>query len=118
MFNNCEVSYHDPFEEYKQRLARKLAHRAEAEKSGGGVDAVKKKESGTNDDVNWFGTRIGGGDAAFGGKGSTGGVGRYLNVSGKRLRDEGTPAASGGGGDVGQETKKKKKLGFGDFEGW
>jgi len=111
------VIYHDPFEEYKQRLARKIAHRAEADKADAAGESQKKKDNGgLNDEVNWFGVRIGSGDDTLGGKGPAGGVGKYLNASGKRPREAVAPSVPAE--NVGQEAKKKKKVGFGDFEGW
>lgn len=58
--------------------------------------------------MNWFGTKLGETDANKGTVG--GGVGKYLN-SAKRPLD----STSGSGQDDGQ---KKRKVGFGDFEGW
>ena len=99
-------SYQDPFEDYKTRLAKKLARRAENANTPAAEETKK-------DDVNWFGTKIGSDTSAlnFGGTGNPG-VGKYLNL--KR------PAAStpSGGGGAGEEPKKKRKTGFGDFEGW
>lgn len=60
------------------------------------------------DDVNWFGVKIGSGNFALnGGEADSGGVGKYLNL--KRPQE---------GSSAGEESKKKRKLGFGDFEGW
>ncbi|CAA7259947.1 unnamed protein product [Cyclocybe aegerita] len=97
------IIYQDPFENYKKRLANKLAKRAEADKPGAALTEEKK------DDVNWFGVKVGSNTSAldFGGPG-TGGVGKYLNL--KR------PLNVPGGG--GEDSKKKRKTGFGDFEGW
>lgn len=102
-------SYQDPFEEYKTRLAKKLAHRAQAE-----TNPQPTHKAG--DDVNWFGVKLGAGaaDAILGSNGNeAAGVGKYLNL--KRPRDEpmGEKVALGG-----LETKKRKKIGFGDFEAW
>lgn len=96
-------SYQDPFEEYKTRLAKKLAKRAAAQ----AVSKAPVKEAG--DDINWFGVKVGS-DAAPTAPDSAGGggVGKYLNL--KRPQ-----TVIGGGGD---ESKKKRKIGFGDFEGW
>ncbi|KAK0233006.1 cyclophilin-like domain-containing protein [Armillaria fumosa] len=102
------VIYQDPFEEYKTRLAKKLAKRAETEQNGNTQKVPEKKEG---DDVNWFGTRVGTNSTIFGSEGGTG-VGKYLN-SAKRPS---TTLGSGGGGT--EEVKKKRKIGFGDFEGW
>lgn len=100
-------SYQDPFEDYKVRLAKKLAKRAEAENSAK-TQKVEKREG---DDVNWFGVKVGTGDSAFGGGATGGGVGKYLN-SLKRPSSDGIVVGGGG------EDKKKRKIGFGNFEGW
>ncbi len=101
-------SYQDPFEEYKTRLAKKLAKRAETEQNGNSQKVPEKKEG---DDVNWFGTRVGTNSTIFGSEGGTG-VGKYLNTA-KRPSET---LGSGGGGT--EEVKKKRKIGFGNFEGW
>jgi len=60
------------------------------------------------DDVNWFGVKIGSENSApNGGGANSGGIGKYLNL--KRPYE---------GSIAGEESKKKRKLGFGDFEGW
>lgn len=100
------LSYQDPFEEYKTRLAKKLAKRAENTKPGTSVTQEKKEE------VNWFGTKIGSDATAldFGGKtGAGAGVGKYLNLK----RPQASVASSRG-----DDSKKKRKIGFGEFEGW
>jgi peptidyl-prolyl cis-trans isomerase-like protein 2 len=80
-----------------------LAKRAEKDKAGSLPVEVKK-----TDDVNWFGVKIGSENSApIGGGEDSGGVGKYLNL--KRPY---------GGSIAGEESKKKRKLGFGDFEGW
>ncbi|KAF9270132.1 cyclophilin-like protein [Marasmius fiardii PR-910] len=99
------IIYQDPFEDYKTRLAKKLARR-EANQNGTVVNKAPEKKAA--DDTNWFGIKIGG-DTASNGSGG-GGIGKYLNL--KRTQDE-----SPGIGLV-DEPKKKRKLGFGDFEGW
>ncbi|TFK36823.1 cyclophilin-like domain-containing protein [Crucibulum laeve] len=98
------VIYQDPFEEYKTRLAKKLAKRAEAEKSGHTSTATEKKEK---DDINWFGVKVGT-EATTAQSANGGGVGKYLNI--KRPREVATTPTD--------EGKKKRKVGFGDFEGW
>ncbi|KAF8973695.1 cyclophilin-like domain-containing protein [Flammula alnicola] len=99
------IIYQDPFEEYKKRLAKKLAKRAESDKPSA-PKAVEEK-----DDVNWFGVKIGSDNAAvdFGGGAGSGGVGKYLNLK----RPQEAVVTKGV-----EETKKKRKIGFGDFEGW
>jgi len=98
------IIYQDPFEDYKTRLAKKLAKRAEAEESSRTQKVPEKKEG---DDVNWFGLKLGL-DASNGANGVGGGVGRYLNL--KRS----ATAVTGSGAP--EETGKKRRLGFGDFE--
>jgi len=108
------IVYQDPFEEYKKRIAKKQAA-ATAAATGGGRDKSSEKGS---DDVNWFGEKISraattGGDANIG----TGGVGKYLaSTTGAKRSITSTNDSFGGGDEPG--AKKKKKLGFGDFESW
>jgi peptidyl-prolyl cis-trans isomerase-like protein 2 len=67
----------------------------------------KPGETVDDDGVNWFGVKVGTGSSAFGGSDNVGGtVGKYLNI--KR------PLKSASDSD----SKKKRKIGFGDFEGW
>lgn len=97
-------SYQDPFEDYKKRLAKKLAKRAEQNTPGAQKATETKK-----DEINWFGVKIGSEAAGLDLGGSNNdGVGRYLNM--KRPLDAAVKAAD--------DSKKKRKLGFGDFEGW
>jgi len=96
------IIYQDPFEEYKKRLANKLARRSQLEQ-------VQKNENVDNkphDDMNWFGVKVG---SEANGTTVSGGVGKYLNL--KRPPSDAPTAAT-------EDTKKKRKLGFGDFEGW
>ncbi|KAF8634419.1 hypothetical protein AX15_000870 [Amanita polypyramis BW_CC] len=95
------IIYQDPFEEYKNRRAKKIAKRAEAEQADKVVDEKR-------DDMNWFGEKLGTKDSIFG-SGNGGGVGKYLSL--KRPAEPVTVTTT-------EETKKKRKLGFGDFEGW
>ncbi|KDQ30908.1 hypothetical protein PLEOSDRAFT_1036229 [Pleurotus ostreatus PC15] len=100
------VIYQDPFEDYKKRLAKKLAKRAESEQAG---DKRTQKREG--DDINWFGIKVGADGKAGGPGGVGGGVGKYLNTAKRPL--------GGGLADIGgDDAKKKRKIGFGDFEGW
>ncbi|KAI0067792.1 cyclophilin-like protein [Artomyces pyxidatus] len=94
------VIYQDPFEEYKTRLAKKLAKKAEAEDLSRTEQLQPKQKEG--DDINWFGVKVGL-DTSNGSNTTGSGVGKYLNL--KRP----APAATG-------ETQKKRKLGFGNFE--
>lgn len=100
-------SYQDPFDAYKTRLAKKLAKRAEADDLAKTLTVPEKKEG---DEINWFGVKIGTGNAVFGGEAVGGGVGKYLNS--KRPLEEDI-----GDGEA-QDIKKKRKVGFGNFEGW
>ncbi|KAJ3854088.1 cyclophilin-like domain-containing protein [Lentinula lateritia] len=94
------IIYQDPFEEYKTRLAAKLAKRAEGPKT---VKPEKKE----GDNINWFGVKVGS-DATVNDKIVDGGVGKYLNL--KRPQDVSDIPS--------EEPSKKRKLGFGNFEGW
>lgn len=107
--------YQDPFEDYKVRLKKKLARKAEAEQEGSlaaARGAIEKKEG---DDVNWFGVKLGiDSPAGAGANGSgTGGVGKYLNL--KRPLETTT---SNKGAVEDDDGKKKRKIGFGNFESW
>ncbi|GJJ08795.1 hypothetical protein Clacol_003014 [Clathrus columnatus] len=84
----------DPFEEYKTRLTRKLAHQTEAE-----PQEIQPKE---RDDMNWFGVKLAPTADAVIGNGD-GGVGKYLDLKRSREVDfsDGPP-----------EKKKQKKIGF------
>ncbi|KII93800.1 hypothetical protein PLICRDRAFT_36031 [Plicaturopsis crispa FD-325 SS-3] len=106
------VIYQDPFEDYKVRLAKKLAKRAEAEKNG--LHPAKAPEKKEGDDINWFGVKVGA-EKATSAATAGGGVGKYLNL--KRPLEGGTqskPATA----EAYEEGTKKRKVGFGDFAGW
>ncbi|THH04159.1 hypothetical protein EW145_g5730 [Phellinidium pouzarii] len=108
------VIYQDPFEEYKTRLAKRLTRKAEAEQNGNAAASEKEKERKEGDDVNWFGVKLGlDSPTAVGTNGTSGGVGKYLNI--KRPLEKGV---SGNGAQEGDEGKKKRKIGFGDFDTW
>jgi peptidyl-prolyl cis-trans isomerase-like protein 2 len=115
-------SHQDPFDEYKTRLAKKLARRAEAEAAAQNpsVTGGERGESGKKegDDINWFGVKVGTGDAAFGvgaGTGATTGVGKYLNAAKRPLEASHVSVIP----QLDDDGKKKRKLGFSkDFEGW
>ncbi|KAN0134841.1 cyclophilin-like protein [Lactarius tabidus] len=102
-----EVKIHqDPFEEYKVRLAKKLAKKAEAQSSTSTQQETAEKKAG--DGMNWFGVRLGaesGPDTITIGRSEPGGVGKYLNLK----RPPQAAAAT-------TEPVKKRKLGFGEFE--
>ncbi|KAF9076166.1 cyclophilin-like domain-containing protein [Rhodocollybia butyracea] len=92
------IIYQDPFDEYKARLAAKLAKRAEGPK-------VTKPEKKEGDEINWFGVKVGS-EAPVNDKVEGAGVGKYLNL--KRPQTS-VPA---------EEPSKKRKLGFGNFDSW
>ena len=94
-------SYQDPFEDYKVRLAKKLAKKAGAQNSDS-TRSTTKKELG--DGMNWFGVKLGAESVIDMAEGSgLSGVGKYLNL--KR------PAQN-----AAVEHPKKRKLGFGEFD--
>lgn len=97
------ISYQDPFEDYKVRLAKKLAKKAEAQNSASAQPATAEKKPG--DGVNWFGVKLGteGANSTAGGGSGPGGVGKYISL--KRPPPTAPVVES-----------KKKKLGFGGFE--
>jgi len=106
------VIYQDPFEDYKKRIAKKQA---------AAVDAAmppRKDKGRTSDDVNWFGEKVGRATSSDTNIPTTsGGVGKYL--TGALVAKRPIAVISDGlvsGEDPG--VKKKKKLGFGDFESW
>ena len=80
-----------------------MAKRAEKDNTVATASVDEKKK----DNVNWFGVEIGSGNSALNREADSGGVGKYLNL--KRPQE---------GSSAGEESKKKRKLGFGDFEGW
>ena len=103
--------YKDPFEEYKTRLAKTLAKRVEAEEKTE-TEMLKKK----GDDINWFGVKVGTNSPAFSSGSTSGGIGKYLKDSGcvKRPLDQTqTPQAY-----AHDDAKKKRKIGFSDFDAW
>ncbi|KAH8120456.1 peptidylprolyl isomerase-like protein 2 [Phellopilus nigrolimitatus] len=105
------VIYQDPFEEYKTRLAKKLARKAEQNGGSAAVSVEQKKEG---DGVNWFGVKLGlDSPRAGAGTATTVGVGKYLNL--KRPLDAGAPSK---GAVEDDEGKKKRKIGFGNFDSW
>ena len=108
MNTHVPSSYQDPFEEYKQREERKRARKAELQ-----VSRTKEAEEKAKDDVNWFGVKVGSEKSGAGTAG--GGIGKYLNLNSKRPIESlaTTPAAA-----PPEEGKKKRRIGFGDFEGW
>lgn len=113
---NTIFRYQDPFEEYKTRLAKKLAKKAQAVAGGDAAAkaAADEKQKKDGDDVNWFGLKVGTERSGFGAAGTAGtGVGKYLGV--KRSLDSPSTISAAAPPDEG---RKKRKLGFGEFEGW
>ncbi|KAI9461809.1 cyclophilin-like domain-containing protein [Boletus coccyginus] len=100
------VIHQDPFETYKTRLAKKLARQAEANN-----ERSKTSQKAPDDNINWFGVKVGATDE-FSSNASSAGVGKYLGNK-RPLALEGDDKAL-----PAEESKKRKRLGFGDFEGW
>ena len=73
---------------------------------------VEKKEE---DELNWFGEKLGSEKTA---NGVGGGVGKYLQLSSSTSASKRPASAVATPTDVLDEGKKKRKVGFGDFEGW
>ncbi|KAG8699225.1 Peptidyl-prolyl cis-trans isomerase cyp8, partial [Ceratobasidium sp. 423] len=94
------IIYQDPFEEYKARLARKLEHQSQS------ADPKKRRAETLEDSMTWFGQKVG--EEQKGGVGE-GGVGKYLKLNAPAGVAKGAPAEAG---------KKKRKLGFGNFDNW
>lgn len=120
--SDLRFRYQDPFEDYKKRLAKK---QAAAEDLSSAPAAGRKLSAKKEEDVNWFGEKIGRGAVPVAAaSGRTGpavgaGVGKYLNAGATP-----TPAVTVGvkrslpAAASESQTKKKKKLGFGDFDSW
>ena len=103
------LSYQDPFSEYKERQEKKRAKKAEAEENARNEQPVRKVET----EINWFGEKVGANRAAVTSMG--GGVGKYLQLgSSVAKRPAPGPAVSVGT----DESKKKRRIGFGEFDGW
>lgn len=107
-------SYQDPFEEYKKRQQKLRMRKAAAEEKG----PVEKPSSNKDNETNWFGHKLGlEKDALV--VGSGGGVGKYLNLNGVSSSNgvkRGAELSTTTG--LPDEGKKKRKIGFGDFEAW
>jgi peptidyl-prolyl cis-trans isomerase-like 2 len=109
--------HQDPFEEYKARLAKKLAKRTEAEANAKSQTPAPKPQMQKKgqDDVNWFGVKVGTANAASGSSTVGGGVGKYMAA--KKRPPETDPASTPM--HLPETKQKKRKLGFSnDFEGW
>ena len=102
-------SYQDPFEEYKNRQEKKRARKAAGDAKTAN-EPVNKKE----DDTNWFGVKIG---LEKSGTTGMGGVGKYLNVNNASNSSK-RPLESTGDLGLADDAKKKRKMGFGNFDNW
>lgn len=111
---SCSIldSYQDPFEEYKTRQQKRRAKKAEAHDNARLARSAEKKEE---DELNWFGVKLG--SENTGGSVAEGGVGRYLQGRSAAAAPK-RPASSVATTDVSEEGKKKRKIGFGQFDGW
>lgn len=103
--------HQDPFEEYKQRLAKRLERQAQASSVLSPSEAEQKRASGAVTS-NWFGESIRSTDNTVKGATEVGsGVGKYL----KRTREAVSTAST----TVEEPIQKKRKAaGWGDFSGW
>ncbi|KIP12489.1 hypothetical protein PHLGIDRAFT_20956 [Phlebiopsis gigantea 11061_1 CR5-6] len=102
------VIYQDPFTEYKERQQKKRAKKADAEQNAR-AQPVRKDEA----EVNWFGEKVGVKSSSTGLAG--GGVGRYLQLGGTTAKRHAPSSVVQSASD---EPKKKRKIGFGEFDGW
>lgn len=107
----------DPFEDYKVRLAARLARQDQSDEALR-VRAEKKAER-EKDRTTWLGTDLGAkGESTVvreerKRKADDEGVGKYLKAAGtKSAVPKAAPLESG------VEKKKRKAGGFGDFSGW
>jgi peptidyl-prolyl cis-trans isomerase-like protein 2 len=109
----------DPFEEYKVRLAARLARQDQSD------EALRKRAAKAaereKDRTTWLGTDLGvkGESTATRDdrkrKADDAGVGKYLKVGGSGTKRDGPAAAPV---EFGVDKKKRKPGGFGDFSGW
>ncbi|GAA6036688.1 hypothetical protein JCM8097_003428 [Rhodosporidiobolus ruineniae] len=130
----------DPFEEYKQRLEKRL-ERERDEREGRG-EKERRMEERRQDRTTWFGTTLNKpaasslSDALGTSSSSSAGVGKYLSASASapaplagagakrkaesQARDTGLVKELEAAADGGAGGKKKKRAGggFGDFSGW
>lgn len=105
------IIYQDPFEEYKSRQEKKRAKQAAAQEPSAQKAAEKKAE----DEINWFGVKLG--SNAPGANGASGGVGKYLNgVAASSLKRPAEALVASPGAP--EEGKKKRRIGFGNFDAW
>lgn len=100
------LRYQDPFEDYKARLARKLAHQSAQPHS------QKQEDKGDKDEVNWFGVKVDGSNHSAT-KEATGHVGKYVSLKRSAVETPESVSSTARG-----EEKKKRKVGFGSFDSW
>ncbi|KDQ06215.1 hypothetical protein BOTBODRAFT_141243 [Botryobasidium botryosum FD-172 SS1] len=122
------VIYQDPFEDYKKRLAKRLER--QAQQGPGGEKKAPSEKDKAMEKINWFGMKLGEkgegkeGTGAGGATGEGGGVGKYLNLGAVKQQQTQQKRAAVGGGGLGEAglpevpSKKKRKMGFGDFSSW
>jgi len=108
------VIYQDPFEEYKTRQQKLRARKAAVAE---GREVAEKAPATREDETNWFGHKIGSEKSGLGAS-SGGGVGKYLKVGGDAQPGTKRPAESPSAISSTDDGKKKRKIGFGNFEGW
>lgn len=108
----CYNRHQDPFEDYKKRLARKLAHQS-GESTASAPSEAEKRRTDIASSGNWFGENIRDASRPSGGSSGATGVGKYLNL--KRPREVATVAS---GVVTADEPSKKRKVGWGDFSNW
>ena len=102
-------SYQDPFEEYKRREEKKRARKTETQET-----RTREAEEKAKDDTNWFGVKVGAEKSqGVGG----GGVGKYLHIGGASSAPK-RPLPAASPVEATENGKKKRKIGFGSFEGW
>ncbi|THH33507.1 hypothetical protein EUX98_g643 [Antrodiella citrinella] len=109
------VIFQDPFEEYKNRQQKLRARKVAAVE---GREAAEKAPPTREDETNWFGHKIGLEKSGLGASAGAG-VGKYLHIgaatakAGTKRPAEPLPAAA-----LPDDGKKKRKIGFGNFDGW
>jgi peptidyl-prolyl cis-trans isomerase-like protein 2 len=107
-------SVQDPFEDYRKRLAAKLAKHDTSEAAL--AARAEKRAKRENDRTTWLGTNLGEKGQKRPREEDVGGVGKYLAASAKPPTTEADIPASS---SFGVEAKKQKKLGsFGNFSNW
>lgn len=65
--------------------------------------------------MNWFGVKVG---LSGTGVGGGGGVGKYLSLGGGTSLKRPAETAALSNLDLPEESKKKRKIGFGNFDAW